>query len=139
MKSVLKGVLASVVLLLIYFGFVSLISGWGFAQDQFLRFWYFIIPLSLGFGVQFGLYAYLKGAHRTVSKKVLATTGATSTVAMISCCSHYLVNILPILGAVGFITLLSQYQIQFFWVGLVFNAAGIFYMANKVITFRKSL
>jgi len=47
------------------------------------------------------------------------------------------VNLLPILGAVGIITVISQYQVQLFWIGLVFNFAGIAYMANKIVRFDK--
>lgn len=131
--SILKGLLGSSALLIFYFMIVTLISGWQFAQDQFSRFWYFILALSFGFGIQVGLYSYLRNAtYQNVSPKVVATSGATSTVAMISCCSHYLVNILPVLGITGVVTLISQYQIQFFWVALVFNFAGIAYMVSKV-------
>ncbi len=139
-KSVFRGVLASGVLLLIYFAFVSLISGWGFAQDQFGRFWYFIVPLSLGFGIQFGIYSYLKAAiiQKNLSKSVLAVSGTTSTVAMISCCTHYLANFLPILGITGVVVFVSQYQVELFWLGLGFNLLGIFYMLNKLINFLKS-
>ncbi|MBI5438140.1 MAG: hypothetical protein HY936_04205, partial [Nitrosomonadales bacterium] len=49
-----------VLLLAIYFGVVSLISGMDFALGQFATFWYFIVLLALGFGVQVGLYTYLK-------------------------------------------------------------------------------
>ena len=134
--SALKGLLGTSLLLVFYFAIVTSISGWQFAQDQFLRFWYFILALAFGFGIQVGLYSYLKSAvHQNVSAKVVATSGATSTAAMISCCAHYLANILPILGITGLITLITQYQIQFFWVGLAFNFAGIFYMTNRVIKF----
>ena len=54
----------------------------------------------------------------------------TSTGAMI-CCAHYLVNILPILGVTGFVSIISQYQIKLFWIGIVFNIAGIIYIARK--------
>ena len=64
---------------------------------------------------------------------MVAASGTTSTAAMISCCAHYLVNILPVLGVTGFITLVAQYQIQLFWLGLAFNLAGILYIAPKVI------
>lgn len=138
-ESVLKGLLASFILLLFYFAIVTSISGWDFAQNQFSRFWYFIVSLAIGFGVQVGLYSYLKNSvHQNVSTKVLATSGTTSTAAMISCCSHYLVNILPILGITGVISFIGQYQFQFFWLGLAFNFAGITYMANKVYQFSKS-
>jgi len=125
---------ALVVLLAIYFGVVGLISGMEFAREQFVEFWYFIVPLALGFGIQVGLYTYLKnlvGQHGA-SGKVVAVSGTTSTAAMISCCSHYLVNILPILGVTGFLTIVAEYQIELFWVGLVFNAIGILYVVSMV-------
>jgi len=139
-RSVIYGILGSIFLLTIYFTIVSLISGWSFAVNQFSRFWYFIISLATGFGIQVGLYVYLKTAihQRNASGKVLAVSGTTSTAAMISCCAHYLVNILPILGATGFISLISQYQVKLFWIGLVFNIFGIVYIGKKVINLRKS-
>lgn len=126
---------ALVLLLAVYFGVVSLISGMGFAVEQFAKFWYFIVSLALGFGIQVGLYTYLKnlvGQHGA-SGKVVAASGTTSTAAMVSCCAHYLTNILPILGVTGFLTVVAEYQVELFWVGLAFNAAGILYVASKVI------
>ena len=130
---------ALVLLLLIYFGVVSLISGMDFALDQFATFWYFIVPLALGFGIQVGLYTYLKslvGQHGAAGK-VVAVSGTTSTAAMVSCCTHYLVNILPILGVTGFLTVVAEYQIELFWLGLIFNVAGILYVAAMVIKITK--
>ncbi|MGC2459164.1 MAG: hypothetical protein WA435_14345 [Gallionellaceae bacterium] len=122
-------------LLAIYFGVVGLISGMNFALEQFATFWYFIVPLAVGFGIQVGLYTYLKNlvGHHGASGKVVAVSGTTSTAAMVSCCAHYLVNILPILGVTGFLAVVAEYQIELFWVGLAFNAAGILYVASKVI------
>lgn len=134
-KPFLFGVGAFVAMLAIYFGIVSLISGSSFALEQFAKFWYFIVTLALGFGIQIGLYTYLKnlvGQHGA-SGKVVAVSGTTSTAAMVSCCAHYLANILPILGIAGFLTLVAQYQVELFWLGLAFNAAGILYIAPKVI------
>jgi Cu+-exporting ATPase len=126
---------ACVLILAIYFGVVSLISGMDFALEQFAKFWYFIVPLSLGFGIQVGLYTYLKnlvGQHG-VSGKVVAVSGTTSTAAMVSCCAHYLANILPILGVTGFLAVVGEYQVELFWVGLAFSAAGIMYISSKVV------
>lgn len=135
-KSVIKGALAFLSLLSIYFLISTLISGWRFAQEQFAQFWFYIITLALGFGIQVGLYSYLKEAiKQKAAGRVLITTGATSTAAMISCCAHYLTNILPILGTTGIIIFISQYQVQFFWVGLFFNFLGILYVGNKVLKF----
>src|SRR3989338_10811059 len=125
---------AFVLLLIIYFGVVSLISGANFALDQFASFWYFIVPLALGFGIQVGLYTYLKnlvGQHGS-SGKVVAVSGTTSTAAIVSCCAHYLTNILPILGVTRLLTVVAEYQVGLFWVGLAFNAAGILNVASMV-------
>ncbi len=136
--SIRNGTLATIALLTVYLAIVSFVSGWDFALEQFSKFWYFITLLAIGFGMQVGLYSYLKNViKQNTSPQVLAVSGTTSTAAMISCCAHYLVNILPILGTVGIITLVSQYQIQLFWVGLIFNFAGILYMTNKVIKFTR--
>lgn len=129
------GMGASVLLLAIYFGVVSLVSGTDFALEQFAKFWYFIVALALGFGVQVGLYSYLKnlvGQHGA-SGKVVAVSGTTSAAAMVSCCAHYLVNLLPILGVTGLLTVVAEYQIELFWLGLLFNAAGIGYMLTNII------
>ncbi|MBI4937031.1 MAG: hypothetical protein HY846_02205 [Nitrosomonadales bacterium] len=135
----LFGVGAFVFLLAIYSGVVSLISGVDFALDQFATFWYFIVPLALGFGIQVGLYTYLKnlvGRHGA-SGKVVVVSGTTSTAAMVSCCAHYLTNILPVLGVTGILAVVAEYQVGLFWLGLAFNAAGIMYVASKVINATK--
>lgn len=138
-KPITKGVLATLILLSVYFTIVSLVSGWDFMLEQFVQYWYFVVTLAVGFGIQIGLYSYLKSIVKGVTSSVVATSGATSTAAMISCCAHYLVNLLPILGTIGIITVISQYQVQLFWVGLAFNFAGIVYMAGKVYKFSKHI
>ncbi len=134
LRSILVGLLAMLVLLSIYFIILTLVSGWRFARFQFSDFWYFIISLALGFGIQVGLYTYFRQAIRQANNtgKVVAVSGTTSTIVMISCCSHYLVNILPIIGIAGLVTLMSQYQVELFWFGLLANFFGIFYLSNKI-------
>ncbi len=126
---------ASALLLAIYFAVVGLISGIDFALDQFARFWYYIVPLALGFGVQVGLYTHLRndvGKHGA-SGKVVAVSGTTSTVAMVACCAHYLANIVPILGIAGFLSIVAEYEVRLFWLGLAFNAAGILYISSRIV------
>jgi P-type Cu+ transporter len=134
-KSLSWGTAAFVLMLAVFFGVVSLVSGWDFTLEQFAEFWYFIIALALGFGVQVGLYTFLRQlvGQQKMSGKMVAASGTTSTAAMMSCCAHYLVNILPVLGVTGFIALVAQYQTHLFWLGLAFNLAGILYIAPKVI------
>jgi Cu+-exporting ATPase len=134
-KSLERGSLAFLAMLALYFGVVSLISGRDFALSQFATFWYFIVTLALGFGIQVGLYTHLKNliGAQGASGKVVAVSGTTSTAAMISCCAHYLTNILPVLGVTGVLTLAAQYQVELFWLGLVFNAGGILYIVPRVV------
>ncbi|MDP2946382.1 MAG: hypothetical protein Q8N61_02955, partial [bacterium] len=104
------------------------------------QFWYFIVALSLGFGIQIGLYSYLKSVIARVgadSAGVVAVSGTTSTLAMVSCCAHYLANILPIIAVSGIVSLIGQYQIELFWIGLAFNATGIVYIGRKIIKFEQ--
>ncbi len=60
-KSAIYGTLASAILLAVYFFVLTLVSGWDFAQSQFVAYWYFIISLVVGFGIQIALYQYIKG------------------------------------------------------------------------------
>lgn len=139
-KPILYGTLASTILLGVYFAVLTLVSGWSFAQTQFADFWYFIISLVLGFGIQIGLYQYIKTlVHEGRGMgKVVGISGTTSTAAMISCCAHYLVNLIPILGVTGLVTFVAQYQVELFWIGLAFNIFGIVFISNKIIKFKKS-
>ncbi len=138
-KPIVYGTAASGLLLGVYFAVLTLVSGLDFAQNQFFQFWYFIVGLAFGFGIQIGLYIHLKGLMKEGhgEGKVLGVTGTTSTAAMISCCTHYLANLLPIIGAVGIVTFVSQYQTKLFWVGILFNLAGIAYIANRIFKFKR--
>ena len=142
-KIVLKALSATILLILFYFLIVSLISGFKFALSQFGSYWYFLISLAVGFGIQIGLYSYLKqlvkNSNMSMSGKTVAVTGTTSTLTMISCCAHYLANIVPILGIAGALSVVATYQVQIFWVGLAFNIFGIAFIVNKVIKFKKHI
>ena len=128
------------ILLGVYFLVLTAVSDWEFTVSQFVDFWYFIVSLAAGFGIQIGLYSYLRSAVRNMdmSGKVVAVSGTTSTAAMISCCAHYLTNILPVVGAAGAIALVAQYQIELFWFGLACNLAGIAYMGTRVAKFSRA-
>ncbi len=131
-KSAAKGTLAALGLLSLYFGAVSALSGWDFALSQFSQFWYFILMLAGGFGVQVGLYARLREKIRTRGVGMLTASGTTSAAAMLSCCAHYLANLLPLLGAAGLVGLVAQYQIELFWVGILFNLFGIGFIMQRL-------
>ena len=129
------GLLAFGLLFGIYFAILTLVSGWTFTVSQFSEFWYFIVPLAAGFGLQVALFTRLRHVvHQSAadSRTVVAASGTTSTAAMISCCAHYLVNIAPVLGATGLVTFAAQYQVEFFWLGIAFNLAGIAFIGNRL-------
>lgn len=140
-KATAMGVLATAGLLGFYFLILSLVSDWAFTVEQFSTYRYYIVSLAAGFGIQIGLFTYLRSAiqNHCSSGKVVAVSGTTSTAAMISCCAHYLVNILPVIGATGLVTFVGQYQVQLFWVGLASNAAGILYIASKMVQFSRAM
>lgn len=128
--------LAGVALLALYFGVLTLVSSWEFAVEQFAEYRAFIVALAIGFGLQAGLFIYLhRAAHAAATGKVFAASGTTSGVAMLSCCTHYLVNLIPVLGATGLLTLVSEYQVQLLWVGVASNIAGIAFMVRRLVGF----
>ena len=139
-KSLASGTAAFSLLLVIYFGVLTLVSGWSFTVSQFSDYWPYIVTLALGFGTQVGFYFYLKqlSEHHHHAQHMLAATGATSSTAMLACCAHYLTNILPVLGIVGVVSLIAQYQIQLFWISLAFNAAGLAYIGRQLLLARRA-
>ena len=129
---------SALALLGVYFAVLTFVSGWSFALEQFSTFWYFVVSLAVGFGIQIALYQYLKGLVHSGRGmgKVVGVSGTTSTAAMISCCVHYLVNLVPVLGVTGVVTFVAQYQVELFWVGIFSNVVGIGYMTNRIIKFK---
>ncbi len=135
------GALAAVFLLVLYGVVVTLVSGSEMLREQWELYRYYLAALSAGFGVQVALYSILLSLlrERQHARAVLATTGTTSGVAMLACCAHYFATLLPVLGLAGFATALAQYQIQFFWVGLLANLGGIGFMSMKLRNAHKHL
>ena len=130
------GLLASAIALSFFFGALTLVSGWQFTVEQFADWWPYIVALAIGFGSQVSLYVYLRRAlHGAASGKVIVATGTTSGAAMVACCSHYLVNLLPVLGATGLVSFVGAYQVELFWFGIASNLAGIAYIGRRVVSF----
>lgn len=141
-QAIIKGTGAAIAMLAVFLVVVTFISGWAFTVSQFFAYWYFIGGLAVGFGIQIGLYSYLKEAVMhggAPTKAMVAISGTTSTAAMISCCAHYLANILPVLGVTGLVSVIGQYQIELFWAGIAFNVGGIAYIGQKIIVFNRHM
>lgn len=137
-KAIVAGLGAGVLLLLFYFATMMLLSrSWEATIIQFEALWYWIIALSLGFGVQVGLYVYFRNIIKNKSQiassgAITATSTGTSAVGMVACCAHHATEILPIIGLSGASIFLARYQIQLIILGLIMNFFGILYMLKII-------
>lgn len=122
-NAVLYGLLAGLGLLIFYLSVVSIFQGIEFAFLNLRRLWYLIFPLTIGFGIQIGLYFSIK--HTAQLTGTVAGTGAISGGSMIACCSHFLLQIIPLAGASVLATFLSKYQSWFLIIGIISNIIGI--------------
>lgn len=127
-KSILIGLTASIGLLGFYFAVTGWASGLDFAVNQFIALWYWVIPLTIGFGAQAGLFAFIKFKQKECAASGMAASGATSGLAMVACCAHRLVDIVPFLGATVLAAYLARYQTYLLALGLAANGAGIIYL-----------
>ncbi|MBF6612499.1 MAG: hypothetical protein IVW55_05160 [Chloroflexi bacterium] len=132
LKPIFFGVLASIGLLTLYLGTITLAQSWEHALQQLGDDLWFVGAITLGFGIQVGLFTYLRAlrAH-TGAGGMVASTG-TSTVAMLACCAHHLTEVLPLIGLSGVAVFLNAYKTPLLWLGLVMNLGGIAYMAYQI-------
>jgi len=127
-NSVLYGLLAGVGLIVFYLSVVSIFQGIEFAFLNLKSLWYLIFPLAIGFGTQIGLFFSIR--HTAMLTGTVATSGTISGGSMVACCSHFLLNMIPIVGASGLAIFLVKYQAWFLGVGIVSNVIGISFMLN---------
>ena len=126
---VIIGAAGTVALLVIFFGVVTLANGTlESALQEFYRLWYWVLLLAAGFGFQLGLYLHIKNRVRekiTGATAEVAASGAISTGSMIACCTHGLINLLPILGVSAAAAFLAQYQQPLIMLGVFSNLVGV--------------
>jgi YHS domain-containing protein len=135
-RPVVFGSIGVGVLLLIFFGIVTLTNGSiGAAFQEFKRIWYWIFILASGFGFQLGLFTYLKQriAEKTTAVTAeVAASGTVTTGSMIACCAHGLVNVLPLVGVSAAAAFLATYQLPFILIGVFSNLIGITIMLGII-------
>ncbi|PIN91741.1 hypothetical protein COU61_01855 [Candidatus Pacearchaeota archaeon CG10_big_fil_rev_8_21_14_0_10_35_13] len=129
-NSVLYGVLAGVSIIIFFLLVVSIFQGFAFAILNLRSLWYWIILLSIGFGVQVGLYTTIR--HTALANSLVSTSGVISGGSMIACCAHYIVNIIPVVGFASFASFLTRYQSWFFVLGIIANIIGIIVMIKHL-------
>ena len=122
-NAVLYGVLAGLGLIIFYLSVVSLFQGIEFAFLNLKSLWYLIFPLVIGFGTQISLYTSIK--HTAQMTGTVAATGTISGGSMIACCSHFLLQMIPLVGISGLSLLIVKYQAWFLVIGILSNLFGI--------------
>ena len=135
------GLFAAVLLLAIYLTIVGLVQGWVQAVQLLRQDAYLVAPLTLTFGVQVGLYTYLRAIIRARSRSAGAMTGAsgaTSAAAMAACCAHRVADLLPFLGLSAAAGFLAAYKVPFMIFGLAVSLVGIAVMLRRIVRYKAS-
>ena len=127
-NSALYGILAGLALIIFYLAVVSIFQGIELAFLSLRSLWFWIFPLAIGFGTQVGLYASIK--HTAQMTGTVAGSGAISGGSMIACCSHYVLNLIPIVGMSALAGFLIVYQEWFLGFGIIANIFGIVFLLN---------
>lgn len=141
-RPVIFGIIASSVLVAFYLGVVTLAQGFEHASELLLEDWYYVLPIVVGFGVQVGLFVYLRGASRHHKGVGHATAVAgvgtgTSSVSMVACCAHHLTDVLPLIGVSGAALFLNDYRQPLMLLGIATNLVGIAVMARMIRRMRR--
>jgi hypothetical protein len=135
-RSYLWGISGSVFLLGIYFLTLTLLNSFEHAFEEIKVLGIWIALLTAGFGIQTGLFVYVRGslkaranAQATAS---MAAAGGMSATAMVACCMHHLTEIIPILGVSAASLFLIKYQTVFLAIGVASNLLGITVMLRLI-------
>ncbi len=122
------GAVSGALMLAFYFAIMFITMTPNEVWFNFSRTWYLILGIIAGFGIQIGLWMYMKKRGTSAHGGVAGAGGAMSGTAMVACCIHHLADALPILGISGIAIFLTQYQKPFLVLGLSINILGIAYM-----------
>ena len=132
---VLIGILGALALFVLYLTIVTLAQGWQHAIELFRQDAWLVIPIMAGFGVQVGLYTYLRSVTRRGSRRskmMMSAGGGTSTAAMVACCAHHVADVLPLLGLSVAASFWAAYKIPFMLIGLAMNLIGIVVIVRAI-------
>ena len=139
-RSVVAGLIGSAALLSLYLGIISLAQGVEHAFEQLALDAPFVGLIAAGFGTQAGLFVELRAVdrrHRASAAVTAAGTG-TSAAAMLACCAHHVVDLLPIVGLSAAAVFLNAYKTPLFLVGIGMNVIGILVLARQLRRARRA-
>ncbi len=134
-KHIIIGFSASVLLSGVYIGIITLAEGLDHAVNQTIELWYWVVGLVGGFGIQAGLFSFIRQGlreRRASATASVATSGGVSAGSMAACCAHHLTDVLPLLGLSGLAAFLASYQLLFIIIGVLSNLVGITIMLETI-------
>lgn len=141
MLAAAAGLLAGLSLIALYLALVTWAQGRAHARDLLWTDRYYVTAIASGFGLQVGLFVYVR---RLLTLRDRASAGAgaavgtgASTAAMLACCAHHVADALPVLGLSGAAIFLSDYRVPLMLAGIGVNAAGILFMARLALRERR--
>ncbi len=136
LRAIRNGLLAVLIIIAFNFFILYILSFPLMAVEILKKYFILIALLVIGFGFQVGLFTYIK--HKSVvGCSTIAASGSISAISMVLCCSHYLLVLLPFLGAIlgiSALLTLSKYTLHFLIIGIISNFVGIsimFYRFKK--------
>jgi len=136
----MAGLLGALFLAGLYLGIVTLAQSWDHAVELFWQDKLLVMPIIAGFGIQVGLYTFIKTGLHATARGMGTMTGAgggTSTVAMVACCAHHVADVLPVLGLTAAATFLAAYRVAFMLIGLSTTLLGIGIMLAVIVRERR--
>ena len=140
-RSIGVGVVGAAALLGVYLGIVSLAQGIEHAFEQLATDAVFVGFIAAGFGTQIALFVELRTVdrrHRAAATAVTVAGTGTSAAAMLACCAHHLVDLLPLVGLSAAAVFLNAYKTPLFLVGIGMNVIGIVVIARQLQRARRA-
>ncbi len=131
-RHILIGLAASLALFSLYFGVITIAQGREHAIQQTRDLLPWLLALVTGFGVQAGLFSFVRQRRQAMATASVAASGGVSAGSMAACCAHHLSDVLPFIGLSGAAAFLADYQLAFIVLGLVSNAIGILVMLEGI-------
>lgn len=137
--SVGVGAAGAVLLVALYLGLISLAQGPDHAIYQLRADLPFVLAIALGFGIQVGLFADLRAIHsrHRGSQALTAASAGAGSAAMLACCAHHLVDVLPLVGLSAATVFLNDYRPLLVAFSLGMNALGIAIISRQLVTARR--
>ncbi|MBI3749653.1 MAG: hypothetical protein HY262_12535 [Chloroflexi bacterium] len=139
-RSIVAGIVGGAALLGVYVGIISLAQGVDHAFEQLATDALFVGLIATGFGIQIMLFAELRVVDRRhrASAAVTAVGTGTSAAAMLACCAHHVVDLLPLVGLSAAAVFLDAYKTPLFLVGIGMNMVGIIVIGRQLRRARRA-